>query len=138
MDSGKSLSVQSGCFPFQNHDQNCSRIHESLAVCERATAATVNVLQPLCDERFSLSRMDAALKMMPLPLRKSYFYLQTIHFQLEIFCSRSLKNLKKNMSLSFHFCSHGKDVSFSFRMTCTYRNPRFGNDSDSLKDQERN
>jgi len=83
--------------------------------------------------------MDAAPKMMPLPLRKSYFYLQTIHFQLEIFCSRSLKNLKKNMSLSFHFLLLiGEDVSSSFRMTCTYRNPRFGNDSDSLEDQEKN
>lgn len=44
---GKAWVCKVDAFLFKTHDQNCSRIHESLAVCERATAATVNVLQPL-------------------------------------------------------------------------------------------
>ena len=104
---GKAWVCKVDAFLFKTRDQNCSRIHESLAVCERATAATMYCSHYVTKDSQSFANGCSPENDAPSP-RKSSFYLQTIHFQLEIFCSRSLKNLKKNMSLSFHFCSYGK------------------------------
>lgn len=100
-------------FLFKTHEQNCSRIHESLGVCERATAATVNVLQPLGDERFTAFReWMQHWKWCPFPAKK-FFLSSNYSLSARIFCSRSLKDLKKPCHFHSTFAPMGKDVSFS-------------------------
>ena len=109
MDSGKSLSVQSGCFPFQNpwskllqnsREPSCLwKSHSSYGQC---TAAI------MWREIHSLSRMDAAPKMMPLPREKVLFIFKLFTFSLKYSVPAVWRISKKNMWLSFHFCSYGK------------------------------